>query len=83
VFGQDLNVLKKTPTRSARSCATSGPRATGACQRVLGLPLLEVKPDRQRLARYGMSADPRAGGGRGVRVGRYSGKIFEGSRRST
>ena len=26
-------------------------------QRVLGLPLLEVTPDRQRLARYGMSAD--------------------------
>jgi cobalt-zinc-cadmium resistance protein CzcA len=48
---------------------------------VLGLPLLEVKPDRQRLARYGMSADRVLEVVEASRVGRYAGKIFEGSRR--
>jgi len=50
-------------------------------QRVLGLPLLEVTPDRQRLARYGMSADRVLEVVEASRVGRFAGKIFEGSRR--
>jgi cobalt-zinc-cadmium resistance protein CzcA len=48
---------------------------------VLGLPLLEVIPDRERLARYGISADRVLEVVEASRVGRFAGKIFEGSRR--
>ena len=50
-------------------------------QRVLGLPLLEVNPDRKRLARYGMSLKPLLEVVEASRVGRFAGKIFEGPRR--
>jgi cobalt-zinc-cadmium resistance protein CzcA len=50
-------------------------------QRVLGLPLLNVKADRLRLARYGIPADEVLSVVEASRVGRSVGKIFEGPRR--
>jgi cobalt-zinc-cadmium resistance protein CzcA len=81
VFGPDLNVLKKTADEIGKVVRDIPGRGDWRVQRVLGLPLLEVKPDRQRLARYGMSADRVLEVVEASRVGRYSGKIFEGSRR--
>jgi cobalt-zinc-cadmium resistance protein CzcA len=81
VFGQDLTVLKKTADEIGKVVRDIPGRGDWRVQRVLGLPLLEVKPDRQRLARYGMSADRVLEVVEASRVGRYSGKIFEGSRR--
>jgi cobalt-zinc-cadmium resistance protein CzcA len=81
VFGQDLEVLKKTADDIGRVVRDIPGRGDWRVQRVLGLPLLEVKPDRQRLARYGMSADRVLEVVEASRVGRYAGKIFEGSRR--
>jgi heavy metal efflux system protein len=81
VFGQDLIVLKKTADEIGKVVRDIPGRGDWRVQRVLGLPLLEVKPDRQRLARYGMSADRVLEVVEASRVGRYSGKIFEGSRR--
>jgi cobalt-zinc-cadmium resistance protein CzcA len=81
VFGQDLTVLKKTADDIGKIVKDIPGRGDWRVQRVLGLPLLEVKPDRQRLARYGLSADRVLEIVEASRVGRYSGKIFEGSRR--
>jgi heavy metal efflux system protein len=81
VFGQDLSVLKKTADEIGKVVRDIPGRGDWRVQRVLGLPLLEVKPDRQRLARYGMSADRVLEVVEASRVGRTSGKIFEGSRR--
>jgi len=81
VFGQDLALLKKTADEIGKVVRDVPGRGDWRVQRVLGLPLLEVKPDRQRLARYGMSADRVLEVVEASRVGRYSGKIFEGSRR--
>jgi len=81
VFGQDLDVLKKTADEIGRVVRDVPGRGDWRVQRVLGLPLLEVKPDRQRLARYGMSADRVLEVVEASRVGRTAGKIFEGSRR--
>jgi cobalt-zinc-cadmium resistance protein CzcA len=81
VFGQDLAVLKKTADEIGKVVRDIPGRGDWRVQRVLGLPLLEVKPDRQRLARYGMSADRVLEVVEASRVGRYAGKIFEGSRR--
>ena len=81
IFGQDLMVLKKTADEIGKVIRDVPGRGDWRVQRVLGLPLLEVIPDRQRLARYGMSADRVLEVVEASRVGRFSGKIFEGSRR--
>ena len=74
-------MLKKTADEIGKVVRDIPGRGDWRVQRVLGLPLLEVKPDRQRLARYGMSADRVLEVVEASRVGRFSGKIFEGSRR--
>ena len=81
VFGQDLSVLKKTADEIGKVVRDVPGRGDWRVQRVLGLPLLEVKPDRQRLARYGMQRGPVLEVVEASRVGRTAGKIFEGSRR--
>ena len=74
-------MLKKTADEIGKVVRDVPGRGDWRVQRVLGLPLLEVKPDRQRLARYGMSADRVLEVVEASRVGRFAGKIFEGSRR--
>jgi len=81
VFGDDLVVLKDTADKIGKIVADVPGRGDLRVQRVLGLPLLEVLPDRARLARYGMSADNVLQVVEASRVGRFAGKIFEGSRR--
>ena len=81
VFGQDLTQLKRTADEIGKVVRDVPGRGDWRVQRVLGLPLLEVTPDRHRLARYGMSADRVLEVVEASRVGRFSGKIFEGSRR--
>ena len=81
VFGDDLNVMKGTAEQIGRVIRDTPGRGDWRVQRVLGLPLLEVIPDRARMARYGVSADRVLEIVESSRVGRYAGKIFEGSRR--
>jgi cobalt-zinc-cadmium resistance protein CzcA len=81
LFGQDLAQLKQTADEIGKVIRDVPGRGDWRVQRVLGLPLLEVTPDRLRLARYGMSADRVLEVVEASRVGRFAGKIFEGSRR--
>ena len=81
VFGDDLEVLKETADRVGKIVSAVPGRGDLRVQRVLGLPLLEVLPDRARLARYGLSADRVLEVVEASRVGRFAGKIFEGERR--
>jgi cobalt-zinc-cadmium resistance protein CzcA len=81
LHGPDLEVLKRTADQIGKVVRDVPGRGDWRVQRVLGLPLLEVTPDRQRLARYGMSADRVLEVVEASRVGRLAGKIFEGSRR--
>jgi heavy metal efflux system protein len=81
VFGQDLNVVKKTADDIGKVVKDIRGRGDWRVQRVLGLPLLEVKPERERLARYGLSANHVLEIVEASRVGRFAGKIFEGPRR--
>src|SRR6185503_11312586 len=57
VFGDDLPTLKEVADNIGRVIKDVPGRGDWRVQRVLGLPLLEVIPDRARLARYGISAD--------------------------
>ena len=81
VFGDDLTTLKRTADEVGRVVRDVPGRGDWRVQRVLGLPLLEVTPDRPRMARYGISADSVLAVVEASRVGRYAGKIFEQSRR--
>jgi len=81
VFGEDLAVLKDTADKIGAVVKEVPGRGDLRVQRVLGLPLLQVTPDRARLARYGISADHVLEVVEASRVGRFAGKIFEGSRR--
>jgi cobalt-zinc-cadmium resistance protein CzcA len=81
VFGDDLPVLKQTGDDIARAIRDVPGRGDLRVQRVLGLPLLEVMPDRARLARYGLSADRVLEVVEASRVGRSAGTVFEQARR--
>src|SRR4029077_14886121 len=81
LFGDDLPTLKQTGDEIARVIRDVPGRGDLRVQRVLGLPLLEVTPDRARLARYGLSADRVLEVVEASRVGRLAGTVFEKARR--
>ncbi len=81
VFGSDLAALKATADQIGQVVRDIPGCGDWRVQRVMGLPLLEVTPDRQRLARYGLPADRVLEVVEASRVGRFAGTIFEGPRR--
>jgi cobalt-zinc-cadmium resistance protein CzcA len=81
LFGDDLALLKQTADQIGKVIRDVPGRGDWRVQRVLGLPLLEVTPDRARLARYGIPADRVLAIVEASRVGRFSGTVFEHARR--
>lgn len=81
VFGPDLVVGKAVAERVGSVFQKVAGTGDLRVQRVLGLPLLNVKADRKRLARYGIPATEVLDLVEASRVGRTVGRIFEGSRR--
>ncbi len=81
VFGTDLVQLKRIADQVGAVLQTVSGKGDLRVQRVLGLPLLEIKPDRLRLARYGIAAEDVLEVVEASRVGRNAGRIFEGARR--
>lgn len=81
IFGPDLQVSKKLAEQVATMLRLIPGTGDLRVQRVLGLPLLNVKADRLRLARYGIPADEVLSVVEASRVGRSVGKVFEGPRR--
>lgn len=81
VFGPDLVVSKDVADRVG--AILRGVPGTGdlRVQRVLGLPLLNVKADRRLLSRYGIAAEEVLQIVEASRVGRSAGVVFEGPRR--
>ncbi|MCS6915292.1 MAG: CusA/CzcA family heavy metal efflux RND transporter [Myxococcales bacterium] len=81
VFGPDLAVSKGLADRIGEIMRSVPGTGDLRVQRVLGLPLLNVKVDRLRLARYGIPADEVLAIVEASRVGRNVGWVFEGPRR--
>jgi cobalt-zinc-cadmium resistance protein CzcA len=81
VFGDDLELLKRTADRLGRALRDVPGTGDLRVQRVLGLPLLEVVPDRDRLARHGLLARDVLDVMEAARVGRRVGTFFENQRR--
>ena len=81
VYGDDLVQLKRIGEEIAE--ILKGIPGTGdlRVQRVLGLPLLEIKADRAKMARYGVSANEMLDIVETLRIGRGAGKVFEGLKR--
>jgi heavy metal efflux system protein len=81
IFGDDLNELKSASELVGRT--VRGVNGTGdvRVERVLGAPSLMVKPDRVRLARYGVAAEDALSVIQAARVGISVGSIYEGQKR--
>ena len=81
IYGDDLVILKKIGEQYAQ--ILSGISGTGdlRVQRVLGLPLMEIKPNREKMARYGVETEEILDVVKTLRVGYGLGKVFEGLKR--
>ncbi len=81
LFGDDLAVMSNVGNRIGRLMRSIPGAGDVRVERALGLPTLRVRPDRARLARYGLSTDDVLGAVEATRQGRRVGVVFEGQRR--
>lgn len=81
VFGEDLLTLKRISEKIGDVVKNIKGTGDMRVQRVLGLPMISVKPDRTRLARYGVDMEDALAVVQAARVGLPVGHIYEGHRR--
>ena len=81
IFGPDLEILKQCADSVARVLETVRGAADVRVEQVAGLPLLRVIVDRERIARYGLTADDVLTLVQTTRVGQVVGTIVQGPRR--
>jgi cobalt-zinc-cadmium resistance protein CzcA len=81
IYGDDLQVLKELSEKFADRIKSIQGTGDLRVQRVLGLPMLEVKVNREKLARYGVNASEVLTAVQAFRVGAEAGKVFEGLKR--
>ena len=81
VFGNDLSTSKALADRIGAILRTVPGTGDLRVQRVLGLPLLNVKVDRKRVSRYAIPATEILDTVQASRVGLNAGQVFEGPRR--
>ncbi len=81
VFGADLGIAKALADKIGTVMHTVPGTGDLRVQRVLGLPLLNVKVDRQRLSRYAIPVDEILDTVAASRIGQPAGQVFEGARR--
>ncbi len=81
LFGDDLAVMSDLGTRIGRLMRETPGAGDVRVERPLGFPMLQVRIDRQRMARYGIAADDALAAVEATRQGRRVGVMFEGPRR--
>ena len=81
IFGDDLDRLKDLGDQAARILAPIPGAAEFRAEQISGLPLLSVKVDRSRAARYGINAEDVLAAVEAGGAGRIVGTVFEGQRR--
>ncbi|MCB1179961.1 MAG: efflux RND transporter permease subunit, partial [Leptospiraceae bacterium] len=77
IYGNDLNGLKEIADNFAEKIKSVRGAADLRVQRILGLPLLEIRPNRRKMARYGVRMDEILTVTQTLRVGANAGKVFE------
>ena len=81
LFGDDLDVLASKGEEIARVVGAVPGAADVKLEQTTGLPMLRVRPDRDRCARYGISVGDVLDTVEAVRAGKVVGTVFEGQRR--
>jgi cobalt-zinc-cadmium resistance protein CzcA len=81
LFGDDLETLRKHGEEIARVVARVPGAADVKLEQTAGLPVLRVKVDRDRTARYGISVGDVLDAVEAARAGKIVGTVFEGQRR--
>jgi cobalt-zinc-cadmium resistance protein CzcA len=81
LFGDDLETLRKQGEEIARVVARVPGAADVKLEQTAGLPVLRVKVDRDRCARYGISVGDVLDAVEAARAGKIVGTVFEGQRR--
>jgi cobalt-zinc-cadmium resistance protein CzcA len=81
LFGDDLGVLRQKAEEIARVVARVPGAADVKAEQIAGLPVLRVKVDRDRCARYGISVGDVLDTVEASRAGKTVGTVFEGQRR--
>jgi len=81
LFGDDLELLAEKGAEIARVVAGVPGAADVKVEQTRGLPVLRVRVDRDRCARYGISAGDVLDTVEALRVGKTLGTVFEGQRR--
>ena len=81
IFGDDLDRLKELGDRAVRVLSAVPGAADVRADQVAGLPMLSVKVDREKIARYGIAAENVLAAVEAGGAGRVVGTVFEGQRR--
>lgn len=81
LFGDDLEILKQKGDEIARVLATVPGAADVKVEQVAGLPLLQIKTDRQKIARYGINVEDVNNLIESIVTGRRAGQVYESDRR--
>jgi heavy metal efflux system protein len=81
IFGDDLYTLKDQGQKYYETLKKIRGVADIRVQKILGLPMMEILADRQKMARYGVDGDEILRTVEAMRVGAEAGKVFEGVKR--
>ncbi len=81
LFGDDLKTLAEKGQEIARVVASVAGAADVKLEQTTGLPVLRVRVDRDRCARYGISVGDVLDTVEAARAGKIVGTVFEGQRR--
>jgi cobalt-zinc-cadmium resistance protein CzcA len=81
LFGDDLDLLKKKGDEIARIIGQVPGAADVKVEQVSGLPLLQIKTDRAKIARYGINVEDVNNLIESIVTGRQAGQVYEGERR--
>ncbi|MGH7893576.1 MAG: efflux RND transporter permease subunit, partial [Candidatus Binatia bacterium] len=81
IFGDDLDVLKERGDAATRVLGSVRGARDVKAEQVAGLPVVRVKIDRRKIARYGINAAEVLAAIEAAGAGRSVGRVFEGQRR--
>lgn len=81
IFGDDLDVLKKTGEQIGRAVAKVPGAADVKVEQVSGLPQLQIKVDREAVSRYGINVADVNDVVESIVAGKSAGQVYEGEQR--
>lgn len=81
LFGDDLDTLKKTADQIVRVVSKVRGAEDVKVEQISGLPQLQIKPNRDAIARYGINVEDVNNLVESIIAGKEAGQVFEGEQR--